>query len=1476
MPVIFLIIMAMGVNAIHSTVSTNNAPTWITSLNTNSSVNITVTTIVYDTVTNITLLNFSAPANVLIWYGEANNLTGLTCSNGGAGSWVNCTHVGFGNEVIEVNFNISASADGSYTVTTYSADNNSDTNSSTSTIQYDSTEPTSSITDPVSGQNISASSYTISGTASDDTSGVSLVEVSVDGGTTWSAATGTTSWTYAWTPSADGSVTIQARATDAAGLVQSTPSSVPVTVDQTPPQAAVPITPAAGSTVSGSIQINATLSDATSGIQTAYYWIENASGNYTPWTAMTKYLGSINLGNWSAAVFDTSSLNDGVYNITYNYTDYAGNNNITKVQITVDNTAPSVAFYTSPSRIHSLFNFNVSASDGSGLGYVKILNSSGGWSDMTDQGTGYYNYTLDSTLLNSGSDGYYNVTINASDSLGNEGITKLQVYIDNTAPVIVLNQPIDGYNTSSAVVTLNFTVYDDGAAATGENLQNCFLNYSTVSNQTGPIASGTTYTNTSSFADGVYYWNVTCYDNATSNILQDNGNTGVNGSRTFTVDTAVPTQSAITDPVSGQNISGNYVITASATDGLTGIQNVSFYANGTLIGASLSSPYTYSWDTTLVGNGDYNLTVISSDYAGNTLTSSDVIITVDNEYPTLSLISPINLFYIPNTIYNFTFYPVDIVTGVKNCSLYTNKTGSWLVANSSSSISSGTDNILSTNFSSGENEFIWGVTCYDYAGNSNTSVNRTLFVDTVAPRIDNYSVNKSVLSAADNEVVNISVDISDLNISQVTITLHDNFNHLWTLYNNSVNSSELNWSINFQPNYSGSYYLTVSANDQVANSNNTEINNTIIFTVYNGEPSENVVSGSVSIFNKTFAQMKSYYDLPIPYYAGEPGQRQFSTNYTNLTTMPLYFNKPLFEGPDEMQNLVYNYSFEIDTSSLAAGSNVSINFTVPGAIPGFVRNETMATPQGNVTTVLMMPAMNETQGSQPQFLNRYSVYVNGVLYNTNESNNVTGTIGLDSRGQPLGWFALNLTGLSSSSNYSVSIPMAVAPTIRIDSQAISGFSPINPPTLGENITTTYIVNLTAINEYYVADNVSVLFIFPINATMNGVTKNISSNVSIQVWNGTDYVTAPTTNITNSSVISDSLFNQNITIYFTQYRVQLSNTSDLTSWDKDSTKKIRASAVLSFPALNESTPSGSAGSNEYKASVTMGTDAGLYIPTDKLPGITSASNVKVYVNGRELQTSNYVVGSIKINGTALNSGANDVKVTYDVASSSSSSSSGGGGGGSVVSNPSQSITYTLIQQGEEKQFDFTNEEIPVDEVVITAGETIENAKITAVSLGSEKPAVIPTAPPAKVYKYLQLDTSNINGKITTAKVKFRVEKTWFTDNNYDPSTTTLNRYHNEQWEHYTAMQVSEDDNYYYFEAEVPGFSYFAITADVLTVISPVQETGEQQATEQETTTPANNQQTEITPSIIDYNTLIVVFIAVVFLVSAAYVLMKKRP
>ncbi|MCK9620637.1 MAG: DUF4082 domain-containing protein, partial [Methylobacter sp.] len=98
----------------------------------------------------------------------------------------------------------------------------------------DTIPPVSTVTSPAAGSTvqIGTSPITITGTAVDTGGGVAVnVEVSVDDGTTWHPATGGQNWSYAWTPSSTGLMTIKSRAIDDSGNIENAGAGVNVTVN---------------------------------------------------------------------------------------------------------------------------------------------------------------------------------------------------------------------------------------------------------------------------------------------------------------------------------------------------------------------------------------------------------------------------------------------------------------------------------------------------------------------------------------------------------------------------------------------------------------------------------------------------------------------------------------------------------------------------------------------------------------------------------------------------------------------------------------------------------------------------------------------------------------------------------------------------------------------------------------------------------------------------------------------------------------------------------------------------------------------------------------------------------------------------------------------------------------------------------------------------------------------------------------------
>ncbi len=121
------------------------------------------------------------------------------------------------------------------------------------------------------------------------------------------------------------------------------------------------------------------------------------------------------------------------------------------------------------------------------------------------------------------------------------------------------------------------------------------------------------------------------------------------------------------------------------------------------------------------------------------------------------------------------------------------------------------------------------------------------------------------------------------------------------------------------------------------------------------------------------------------------------------------------------------------------------------------------------------------------------------------------------------------------------------------------------------------------------------------------------------------------------------------------------------------------------------------------------------------------------------------------------------------------------------------------------------------------------------------------PKGKLYKQMKISVGNerFEENIDQGYIEFRVPKSWLEENGINPATVALNRYHGEAWNPLSTEITGEDEEFYYFRAETPGFSLYAITgeekssgaAEGTEVITPNEEetgteTGEEQTKPEE--------------------------------------------
>jgi hypothetical protein len=94
-----------------------------------------------------------------------------------------------------------------------------------------------------------------------------------------------------------------------------------------------------------------------------------------------------------------------------------------------------------------------------------------------------------------------------------------------------------------------------------------------------------------------------------------------------------PPTVTLTAPAANATVSGTVSLTATATASSTyslTISSVQFDVDGTSVGTVMSSPYTFSWDSTKVTNGSHTITAIATDSANDTMTSPGVTVNVQN------------------------------------------------------------------------------------------------------------------------------------------------------------------------------------------------------------------------------------------------------------------------------------------------------------------------------------------------------------------------------------------------------------------------------------------------------------------------------------------------------------------------------------------------------------------------------------------------------------------------------------------------------------------------------------------------------------------------------------------------------------------------------------------------------------------------------------------------------------------------------
>ena len=550
-------------------------------------------------------------------------------------------------------WNSTATTNGSHTLTAVASDaaGNTATSSVSITVNNDTTPPVVSLTAPASGATVSGT-VTVTANATDNV-GVTGVQFKLDETNLGSVVTGagpTYSYSLSTTTVANGTHTLTATASDAAGNTAS--SSVSITVNN------VAVPPVISGVAAGAV---------TSSGATITWTTDQASNSQVAYGTTSSY-GSLSALNATLATSHSVTLTGLAASTTYHYQVLSQN-----AQGTLASSADYT--FTTPAGLQTLLQIQGNATEVSGVtngsvvtpnvtpgGFTGTVVDNGGSVNFTQSGNGvyflnccsnsgnaYYKFT-GTTIGNIFNLSQGQVTFNlqsrysfaqrqasaaasryALDVRDGNGTHLFDFITQVTSGRLVFTYAAAGAGTYYFVpqgtedtlfgngVTMPVTLSWNGTTS------NLYLNGTLVKSvsYTTPTASWTVASN---FDLGAYEYLTYGGYSVSDDVI---GGFTVTGPA-IVPDTTPPVVS-LTAPTSGATVSGTVTVTANATDNV-GVTGVQFTLDGTNLGSVVTGAgpgYSYSWNSITVANGTHTLTATASDAAGNTASSS-VSITVNN------------------------------------------------------------------------------------------------------------------------------------------------------------------------------------------------------------------------------------------------------------------------------------------------------------------------------------------------------------------------------------------------------------------------------------------------------------------------------------------------------------------------------------------------------------------------------------------------------------------------------------------------------------------------------------------------------------------------------------------------------------------------------------------------------------------------------------------------------------------------------
>ncbi|MCU4677357.1 tandem-95 repeat protein [Catenovulum sp. 2E275] len=721
----------------------------------------------------------------VIIHDGANSLS-KTLTAGGSGNWTLS-----GSE-----FDVSSFNNGNLTISATQTDAAGNTSSAASTtVTLDNTAPsTPVITTPIEIDNIvnagEDDTVLISGSGAEANVKLTIIIDSISIETTSDANGDWTIESNELDISAlnNGSLTVTVNQTDSAGNTSAN-AEQEITLDNSAPSAPVIINPIATDNIINASEDEAVYLSGTaeSGAKLNISITDTANN-----AAITTQVTADSNGSWnlSGNELDVSGLTNGELTISATQTDTAGNiSSAVSETVTLDNMISSVDI-TTPIEGDNYINaaedndvlITGSGAETNATVSIQITDGSNTESaQVTADGSG--NWTLSGSEFDVSSFNNGNLTISATqtDAAGNtSSATSTTVTLDNTAPSApVISTPVEGDNYINAAEDNDVLITGSGA----ESNTNVTV---TISSDMTSLSKTVTSDSSGNWTLSGSEFDVSGFNNGSLTISATQtdaaGNTSSVASSTVTLDNMAPSSPEITTPIEIDNVvnageDDTVLISGSGAEpGATLLISIDGVQTQVIADASGNwTIATQELDISALNNGSLTVTVVQTDSAGNTSSSSTSTITLDNNIPDAPvIISPIE----GDNVINAKEVNTVIVTG-------TGESG----ANINLSVTDATNNSTVNTQVTVDTEGHWSLLTQeidlstladgeltisanqtDSSGNTSLDSTVTVLKDTQLPKIASFDVTSGDFNAGD--LINITVNLTkDVNVAAAESTL---------------------------------------------------------------------------------------------------------------------------------------------------------------------------------------------------------------------------------------------------------------------------------------------------------------------------------------------------------------------------------------------------------------------------------------------------------------------------------------------------------------------------------------------------------------------------------------------------------------------------------------------------------------------------------------------------------------------------------